>query len=216
MFNFLRRHRTFVLISLALIVAIVPFVGIGTTSMQASPMDVIAKINGQPVRQGEFDKMYRQLSRQSENLAPEARQKLAETAFHELVKQEVFVQEAERYGLKVTDQEVQIQLASMPAFRKDGKFDYGTYYNRVVQSFGIAPKDFEKNYRKELLARKVNALVASSVRGPASAADAKLADEQRKQEIALVMNDWYTQLNNNIRIDLTSDRFRKTLASPAQ
>src|SRR5687768_4082861 len=122
MFRFFRKHRAFVMIFMAACILGLLLFGIGGTSFVATPFDTIMKINGVKISQIQYDRIYNQLMRQREGATtPEERQQVQSQALNELIRQEVFYQESKKYGIAVTDQELQLQLANIPAFQKDGK-----------------------------------------------------------------------------------------------
>jgi SurA N-terminal domain len=238
MFRFLRKHRTVLFVSLAFCLIGMLFFGIGGTSMVASPHDTIIKINGQKISQREFDRVYNQMLRQKGEGQVENGAEMTSQALNELIRSEVFNQEAKRYELYVPEQELQMQLASTPAFQKDGQFDFQTYYNTLRQVVGIPPAEFEKLRTKDIAARKLNQLIASSVRVPEStmeeAIKARLAlepdpkkkkelmsnpdllrEEIRSREVNMAFTDWLSQLNSTLKVEIISETFRKRLTPPA-
>lgn len=239
MFRFFRKHRAIVMVALALCILGLLLFGIGGSFMGASPNDTIIKINGKKVTQMEYDRLYNQLSRQKTDLSPEQRDQLAGQAFQELVRQEVFYQEAKKYGIVVSDQELQLQIRAIPAFQKDGQFDPATYMQVISQMFGAPIHEFEKVHRKDLMARQLNAVIASAVHVTdaelqsalsqrlATETDKKkkkqlqenpelLREELRQKEANIVFSDWLTQLNANLKVNVVSETFRKRIGAPAQ
>src|SRR5689334_18058935 len=146
MFRFFRKHRTVVMVALAACIGGMILFQIGTTSFLLSPHDTIVKVNGQSIAQIQFDRVYNQMIRQRTDATPDQRKQMLSMAFNELIRQEVFAQEAKTYGLEITDQELQFQLAAIPAFQTEGKFDPRKYVQVVGQAFGENPADFEKSH----------------------------------------------------------------------
>jgi hypothetical protein len=209
--------------------------GIGGTSVMTSSQDTIAKVNGAKISAKQFDRVYNQMARQKPEATPQERQQILSQALNEVIREEVFSQEADKYGITVTDHELQIQLASIPAFQKEGKFDPQTYVQVVAQMFGTSPTEFEKNHKKDVAARKLNQLIAFSIHIPdsdlTSALDQRLKSEKdpkklkemkqnpeavknelRDKQINLVFSDWLNQLNSNLKVNITSERFKKRLS----
>lgn len=195
--------------------------GIGGGSFLPSPQDTILKVDGYKITLADYTNLYRQLSQQKENLGPEQQKKLEAETIQELIREAVFYQEAKRYGIEVTDQELQMMLASVPAFQKDGQFDLNVYAQTVVQRLGVSPKEFEKSRKKGIAAQKLNQLIAASVHVPhefveqglqrrlALETDKKkkkelqenpdlFAQEIRSREVSLVFNDWLNQINASL------------------
>ncbi len=240
MFRFFRKHRSFVMVALAACIVGVILFGIGTPSLTATPQDTVMKVNGQKVTQMDFDRIYNQLIRQRQTATtPEQRQQIQGQALNELIREEVFFQEAKKYGIQVTDQALQMQLGSIPAFQKDGHFDPATYVRAVNQAFQMTPHDFEKMHKRDIASRQLNQLIASAVNISdeqfQQALEARLKTETdpkvkkemidhpekfrqeiQDKEVNLVFSDWLNQLNSTLKVNMVSDTFRKRLAAPAQ
>ncbi|OVE78404.1 hypothetical protein BVX98_00140 [bacterium F11] len=236
MFKFLRKHRTILMVTLAACVIGLPFFGIGGSSLMSSPHDTLAKVNGEKITQFHFDRLYHQALRQQTDLKPEDQKRLTQEVFNELVRQAAFYQEAKSYGIVVSGQELQIMLANMTAFHKDGKFDPRIYYQTITQVYDMSPDQFEKMRSKDIAGRKLNQLIASAVHIQEEDVQAalqrrlaietdpeekkKLMDdpsiirkELREQEINQVFGDWLSQLNTKLKVNIVSNDFRKRLSS---
>jgi predicted thioredoxin/glutaredoxin len=240
MFRFFRKHRSFVMVFLAACIVGLILFGIGGTSLVSTPQDTIMKINGRKVTQMEFDRIYNQLLRQKQGTTtPEQRQQVQSQALNELIREEVFFQESKKYGIRVPDQELQMQLASIPAFQKDGHFDAATYVRTVTQAFQMSPHEFEKTHKKDIASRQLNQLIASTVnisddqlkqeleahlktetdlkkRKELTEDPEKFRQELQEKEVNLVFADWLNQLNSTLKVNMVSETFRKRLGAPAQ
>jgi peptidyl-prolyl cis-trans isomerase D len=239
MFRFLRKHRTFVMVFLAVIVVILPFFGIGTTSMLPTSQDTIIKVNGRKITQAQFDQLNNQIMRQRPDMTPDQKKQVGAETMNELVREEVFTQEAGKYGIHATDQELQLELASIPAFQKENRFDAQTYVQAVSQAFGMRTQDFEKKQKRDIEARRVNQLVAFSIHMSDAEYEQQkniiLAGEKDKavlkkwkddpdalrkdllaKERNLVFQDWINQLNSTLKVQIVSESFRRRLNGAAQ
>ncbi|MCG3205978.1 MAG: hypothetical protein KCHDKBKB_02704 [Elusimicrobia bacterium] len=212
--------------------------GIGGNSLISSPQDTIMKINGAKVTQMQYDRIYNQLMRQTEGTTtPEQRQQIQSQAFNELIRQEVFFQESKKYGIEISDHELQLQLASIPAFQRDNQFDPSTYVRVLNQGFGMKPRDFEKTHKKDMAGRQLNSLIATAVHIPESQFKEALAlrlqtetDKTKRKELEtspekfrselidretnLVFGDWLNQLNSTLKVNIVSESFRKRMGQP--
>jgi len=240
MFQFFRRHRTVVLISLTLCILGLLVFGAGGSSMMESPQDVIVKVNGRKITLQEFDRVYRAMLRQqqAEPTAPQ-QQQLAGQALNEIIRQQVLSEESKRYGLRVTDDELRLQLASIPAFQREGQFDPATYDQVVRRTFAVTPNEFEKSHTKDLAVRKLNLLIASAIqisdpevqlyREAALAGEKdpkvrkelendreKLRERIRERQVNIAFSDWLTRLNADLKVTMVSESFRQRLGQPAK
>ena len=240
MFRFFRRHHTFVMTAMAVCIALLILFGIGGTSFMTSPLDAVIKINGHKVSEADFDRVYNQVARSHQDPTTGASQKqqMTSQALNEIIRQEVFFQEAQKFNIRVSDQQLEMQLASYPAFQKDGKFDISTYARMVTQVMSMSPRDFENNQKKDIAGREVNQLVADSVHISdadlqleiasrlATEKDAlkrkdvidnpeKVRNEMRDKELNLVFSDWLAQLNAALKVNVVSDAFKQRMGAPA-
>jgi peptidyl-prolyl cis-trans isomerase D len=239
MFKFFRRHRTVVMIALAACVGGLVLFGVGSSSFMASPQDAIAKVNGKSITGQQFDRVFRAMSLQKPDATPAQQKEMMGQALNEIIREEVLSKEAQRYGLQVTDDELRMQLAAIPAFQKDGQFDEATYRQVVRRMFGEGADEFEKNHRKDLLVRKLNLLIAAGVqvsdaeadaskdavlaaekdpkeRAKAAANENEIRDRVRDKQVNLVFTDWLAKMNSDLKVTIVSDQFRQRLGGGPQ
>jgi peptidyl-prolyl cis-trans isomerase D len=235
MFRFLRKHRKILFVALAACIIGMIFFGIGTNVVTHSPYDSVIKVNGRKISQADFDRAYNQMMKQKSDLKPEERQQVMSQTMNELIREEVFDQESKKYGIFVSDQELQMQLLGTPAFQKNGKFDPQTYFQTLHQVFDMSPKEYEKIRMKDLAGRKVNMLIASAINVSdielndeiqnrlAKDTDKKIRkeiqenpegvrDEMKNHELNLVFQDWLNNINSNLKVEIVSDSFKNRLS----
>lgn len=75
---------------------------------------------------------------------------LKKAVFQQLVEQKVLLQQAERFGFAVADEEVRQSIQKMKDFQKDGHFDVALYRD-LLERNGFSPGRFEKRIRESLL-----------------------------------------------------------------
>jgi len=149
------------------------------------PSDVgggtVANVGGYAISRDEFNRVYqnmydtyRELLKGQFNESME--KELKTQALRELVSNRLLIQEAERLGLKIGDEELQAAIMKMPAFVREGKFDKKTY-ERVLGRINITPAAFETNQREFLLRQKLEQLIRDGV----AATDAELAAAYKQQ-----------------------------------
>jgi len=225
---------------LAFVILGVALFGIGGNLIRTSPHDTVVKVNGQKITQARFDQLYQQIQRQmKEDLTGDARKRLTSETLNELIRIEVFDQEATKYDIHLPDQELQLTIASYPAFQTQGKFDPNTYYKTVYQVLGTTPKAFEEEQRKNIAGRKMNFLIASAVQIPDDQVTAQLPqrlaietdkkkvkelkdtpeifkNELRQRDVNLVMQDWLAQMNSTLKVTFVSETFKKRLSGAAE
>jgi len=155
-----------VLVIFAFIVFYIPdFIGQGS----AAPSEV-AWVEGRPISAKAYLESYRRLERMyraqlGERYSPALMQQLGlrETALQSLISQIALTVEAERLGLKVSDEEIRQQILAIPSFQREGKFiGRQAYLSIVAATYGSASQ-FEADVRAQLLADKLRALVTDGI-----------------------------------------------------
>jgi peptidyl-prolyl cis-trans isomerase D len=109
--------------------------------------------------------------------------RLKETIMDRLIERELLAQEAERLGFRVSDEEVEDQIALgkfigigrsydgsfraveqlMPVLNKDEKFDYELFKRFSLFQLGMSPRSFIEEQRREMLAARVRNLLKDGV-----------------------------------------------------
>jgi peptidyl-prolyl cis-trans isomerase D len=89
---------------------------------------------------------------------------LPQRALDRAVNRKVLLAEAERLGLEVSDDEVQQQILSFPAFQDaQGQFVGAQEYEVTLGRLGYSVDQFEREMRDGLLIDRLNGLLASSI-----------------------------------------------------
>jgi peptidyl-prolyl cis-trans isomerase D len=83
-------------------------------------------------------------------------------ALQELIVNRLLVEEAERLGLRVSDEELQAAIVRMPSFAVNGTFDKKTY-ERILDRINMTPAQFEASQREYLLRQKMERLIRDGV-----------------------------------------------------
>jgi peptidyl-prolyl cis-trans isomerase D len=119
----------------------------------------------------EFERAYRNLENQyrqsfGEQFTPElAKQmRLPLQALDQLINDKILLEEAERMGLRVSDDEVQRAILDIPAFKDEkGQFIGEESYSALLQANNYTVGLFERQVRDDLLREKLrNVLLASA------------------------------------------------------
>jgi peptidyl-prolyl cis-trans isomerase D len=141
----------------------------------------VAKVGDDVITADEFNRVYRNLyDNYRELLKDQFNEKFASglksQALQELIVGRLLVQEANRIGLTVTDEELQSVIKRMPAFARDGRFDRKTY-ELVLDRVNLSPAAFEVSQRDYLVRQKLERLVKDGV----MVTDAELAAAYQQQ-----------------------------------
>lgn len=143
----------------------------GATSISGGPdPGAVAVVNGERVPVERYRRAYqtyleyyRQLYRDRFTAELAERLGLGRQVVNELVQDALIVQQAQREGLRVTDEELRQRIQAIPAFQDGGRFSHERYLT-VLRQVRLAPGGFEAEQRRELLRRKMEALVREGVK----------------------------------------------------
>jgi len=161
----MRKHMNWIMWSiLAVIIVTFLFFGIFPS---ASGQGVAAKVNGDIITNTELNRVYRNMLetyRQifKDKLDDALVRNLRTQALRDLIQNRLLVQEAERVGLKATDQEVQAAIMSVPQFSNQGRFNKAAYL-QYLDYINMKPSAFEEIERETILRRKLERIVEDGV-----------------------------------------------------
>ncbi|MEW5738309.1 MAG: SurA N-terminal domain-containing protein [Myxococcota bacterium] len=125
-----------------------------------------ATVNGQPIPLSEFATSYNQ---QADSLRRQGvpAEMLKQFGIHKqvldnLVNAELLAQAAEKKGVAASDEDLKRSLKEIPAFQKNGRFDFETY-KQILEYDKQTQTGFEDKLRRQLSAQRLIELVESSV-----------------------------------------------------
>src|SRR6266568_7049011 len=190
MLDRMRRHRNWLkwslaLVCLAFVIFYIPDFLRGSGADAASG-DTIANVEGHEITAGEFRRTYQtqlQAYRSSygANMSEQLLKQLGidQQILQQMVDERAALAEADRLGLKVSDEEVRQRIFSMPAFQENGNFIGEQRYQQLLrmQRPPLMPADFEDNVRRGLLVEKLR----SSVTDWLAVAERDLEQEYRRR-----------------------------------
>ena len=159
----------------------------GLVDFNVGPKTYAAKVDGEPIptelvrrawqqRQSQLQQMLRN------ELPPEMVKSQQETLLNQFVQESLLKQRAERYGYRISDQELAQRVMEMPQFQVDGKFSKDRY-NALVRNTGLTETQFEAEMQNSLLIDQLrNAVVESAFVAPYEL-DRRYAMERQEREI---------------------------------
>ncbi len=129
---------------------------------------VVAKVNGVEITD-------RDLSRRVQQAQMELRERLGEAydpallgegrlraeVLDDMIRQTLLLEASNRIGMRVSDEEIRLEILAEPAFQRDGRFDRETY-ERLLQLQGLSPAMFEGQLRQQLIAGQLQRAVVGS------------------------------------------------------
>jgi peptidyl-prolyl cis-trans isomerase D len=158
MFDAIRKHRTWLMPLLALVVFL-PFVFVGVNPFMQFLRDdtnTVAKIDGEPVTQQDLDAAQRErMERMAQMLGPNFDTRMFDTpqaraaTLDGILNDKAIEHEVTRLHLGASDARVRDIISGIPQFQVNGKFDYETYL-RLLTSRGFTEASFEARVRSDV------------------------------------------------------------------
>lgn len=127
----------------------------------------VAKVNGDPITQSQFERLVElqreQMLAQMSKPDPAAidQSKLKKTVLNGLIQQTVMYQDAHDHGLRLTDHDIDNLISSSPRYQQNGKFSEQAF-EAQVRNMGLTVGEFRDLIRKEYLIRQIQAGVIAS------------------------------------------------------
>jgi peptidyl-prolyl cis-trans isomerase D len=195
----MRRHRNWLkwslgLVCLAFVIFYIPDFLRGSGADAASG-DTIASVEGRDITAGEFRRTYQaQLqayraaygANMSESLLKQLG--VEQQILQQLVEERAALAEADRLGIRVSDEEVRKRILSMPAFQENGQFVGEQRYQQVLRMARVplTPAEFEDNVRRELTVEKLRAAITDWLSVPEKELEQEYRRRNDKVKLALV------------------------------
>ncbi len=166
MLKMLREHATSWMLRAILILVAVTFISWGGYSLIHEKKETYAaKVNGKIIDSKEyFDALQNTVDQYRKVFGPSFSEKMIETLhlrekiLDDLISRILILDEGERLGLAVSNEELRESIESIPSFQVDGRFD-SRMYERALRLNRMNPEDFERMQRQTLLLSKVVNLV---------------------------------------------------------
>jgi peptidyl-prolyl cis-trans isomerase D len=190
MLDRMRRHRNWLkwslgLVCLAFVIFYIPdFLSRNATGAVAD--GAVAVVEGQEIRAEEFRRAYQSQMQAyraayGANMNEQLLKQLGvdRQVLQQMIDDEAALAEAQRLGVRVSNQEIAHRIGSMPTFRENGGFIGEARYRQILQAQRppLTPATFEENVRKGLLVEKLRASLTSWM----SVGDEELEREYRRQ-----------------------------------
>ena len=195
MLSILRRNAGSWAIKIILTFIALTFIWWGVGTYSERDRNVAATVGGEKITTNEvseavanLEKSYREVYGAA--FTPEMIKalNLKKQAMDSLVQRKILLAEAATMGLSATDEEVQREIAAIPAFQQNGQFRDDLY--RSVLSYNrITPAEFEATKRVEITIKKVKDLIAAGALVPETEAKELFRVTSRKIRLVVVTAD---------------------------
>jgi len=208
MLDSMRRHKNWLKWSLALVVLAFialyfpSYMNTGTT-IGATPSDVVATVDGTDIRGADFQRRYQnQVQAYQQQYGGNINEQLLrqlgidQQILQQMVDEQAALAEAERQGIRVSDEELAQQIFSIPALQENGRFIGEQRYEQLLASQypPMTKGDFEDNLRRSMMIDKLRSAVTDWM--AVSDADVEREYRNRNEKLKLQV------------VALTADKFR--------
>src|SRR5712691_39741 len=209
MLDRMRRHKNWLKWSLALVVLtfiafyIPSFLDTTSTSVGASASDVVATVNGKDIKGLDFQRRYQsQIQAYQQQYGGSINEQLLrqlgvdQQILQQMVDEQAALAEAERQGIRVSDEELAQQIFSIPALQENGRFISEQRYEQLLasQQPPMSKSDFEENLRRSMMIEKLRSALTDWM--AVSDADVEREYKNRNEKVKLQV------------VALTADKFR--------
>src|SRR5262245_29040219 len=190
MLDRMRRHRNWLkwslgLVCLAFVIFYIPDF-LRSSGADAASSDTVAVVEGEQIRADEFRRTY-QAQLQSYRAAYGGNMNegllkqlgIDQQILQQMVDERAALAEAQRLGLKISDEEVAQRIYAIPAFQENGAFIGAQRYQQLLASQRppLTTSEFEENVRRSLAVDKLRQSLTDWV----SVSDKELEQEYRRR-----------------------------------
>ena len=223
MFDFFRRHtRTLQFLLVLLVFPSFVFFGIqGYSRFSGTDQQSIAKVDGQPITQAEFDAALRERIDRARRQMPTLDAKLFETpemrsmALDGVIRDRLMLVAAEKMHLVTTDDRLERLFKSDPEFASLRNAD-GSVNRDTLAAIGMSSEQFAERLRQDISRRQVMQALTGSVFAPAAAASAALDAMYQQREVQVERFDAKDQLASVAPTDTEVSAYYKDPAHAGQ
>lgn len=187
MLGIMRRYKQSILIKIVFCIIVLSFVGtiflVWGRGDEATGKDFAAKVNGTKISMEDYLKNYDRLKSlyqqiYGQSITPDLEKQLGirKMAIESLIDNTLVVKEAKRMGIAVNKDEIANEIAKVPAFQKDGVFNFDQY-TQMLRAYRMTPANFEDGQEQEMLVKKAR----EKVKERATVSDQDLQQAFKKQ-----------------------------------
>lgn len=173
MIGFLNRYKKTVFTITVVVFLVSIFFGLGAYIGEITIGDTVAKIGKRKISYSEYQKMVSiylgKVLKENKDIKTEDAYKVIENmvkeeVFREMVVDEILKMEAKRFGFKVSDFEVAMEIQNTPMFLVDDKFDPRVYVGVIWSNYKMTPREYEEWRRNSRLSGKFKSFLFETVK----------------------------------------------------
>lgn len=166
MLDFMRKKKESIIIKVVFVVIVLSFIGTmflvwGKGSDGFGGREgYAARVDGTKISLDDFQSAYQRVRNiyqqiYGQSITPEMEKMLGlrKVALDSLIDNFLIAREAKSMGIKVSKEDVVNSIEAIPAFQKNGKFDFDLY-QQLLRGARLTPKDFEEGQKRDLMLSK--------------------------------------------------------------
>jgi peptidyl-prolyl cis-trans isomerase D len=168
MLKYMRTHATSWFIKILLGLIIVVFVLWGMGRIKSKEETIVAKVGGDYITRGEFDRAYQNFYEYymrilGEQVSPDLLKGLniKQQALDQLINTAIIQHGIQQMRLQVSEEELRDAILGYPAFQRGGEFDRDLY-ERFMRSMGLDSEKFQAMIQRDLMNQRMLALIGDT------------------------------------------------------
>jgi peptidyl-prolyl cis-trans isomerase D len=193
------------------------FIGFGSYLFGSQPsVDTILKINGTKVPSKLYNTLYANALLQIQNsssatVTQEQATQLKTRTVEALIQDEIFYQQALKYKIMISDDELRNNIINSPMFRENNAFNQ-RLYNMFLSNINMTPKEYEDFMRKQIIVQKFKNFLISSVKitnsefSLISQLNPNLdVNTYAQYKVNRILNEWYVNILKTSKVNVNEE-----------
>jgi peptidyl-prolyl cis-trans isomerase D len=199
MLDRMRRHKNW--LKWSLFIVVIAFILLYIPSFMRTPgmplgtQDVVASVEGRDITVGRFRRAYQQQIQQYRNqfggnMDERLLRQLGidQRIVQQMIEEEAALVEAQKLGIRASDQEVQERISSLPYFQENGRFVGVTRYRQMLQAANppLRPDEFEDQVRRSVVVEKLQAALTDWIAVTDNEVESEFKRRNEKVKLSVV------------------------------
>ena len=183
MFDLVHKHKKLIQVVLAIIFLPFAFFGIDSYFRSGDGANHVATVGGQPVSQQEFSMALQRVLGNSVGADALDSPEMRFAVLDGIIRQRLLVNQAVRYNVLVSDEQLQQVIIEQPAFQDDGKFSHARYVE-MLKRRNESEVGFEAAVRRDMMLQRVNGAYLGTAIVPNSVSERLLRINAQQREVS--------------------------------
>jgi peptidyl-prolyl cis-trans isomerase D len=199
MLDRMRRHKNW--LKWSLFIVVIAFILLYIPSFMRTPgmplgtQDVVASVEGRDITVGRFRRAYQQQIQQYRNqfggnMDERLLRQLGidQRLVQQMIEEEAALVEAQKLGIRASNEEVRERIQSLPYFQENGQFVGETRYRQMLQAANppLRTDEFEDQVRRSVVVEKLQAALTDWIAVSDAEAEAEYKRRNEKVKLSVV------------------------------